>query len=426
MTRKRTPGRGAPTRSPTATSRGQAGTRRTQALSMGQSVIVNGRRVNFVRLAPLAPNPKGQRPWDDPRPPQFCSPRRAVSWDMRPQFCEKEVTHKSLPQFWDLQKETCLPRPSSLRKASQFCFKKEGACVSEFPQFLVRGRQKEATFTRELPQFCQLQLCDELEGKSRVQRDREMDSKKRSGINMKFDVESGMMDDGYERDSDAVKFKLESEKVLVSSRGLSSSCFYFPPPLPRLPPTILEFSDTQDSSMPVFRELGINSATSDDSGENVIVLGWFVLPFVDTNLFQSLCEAVCARSSLWAVDLRVRAIPQAEGINFLTNLPNVVSVDVDLCEYGHASKTPLRLVSNIAALSDLRALLSPGQTTPARTSRYHARAGKALDTRMVGYVFKCAMRSAWQASKSTTQAVERIKILHSAMFTSGVDARTVR
>lgn len=60
MTRMRTPGRGAPTRSPTATSRGQAGTRRTQALSMGQSFIVGGRRVNFVRLAPLALIPKGR------------------------------------------------------------------------------------------------------------------------------------------------------------------------------------------------------------------------------------------------------------------------------------------------------------------------------------------------------------------------------
>ena len=71
--------------------------------------------------------------------------------------------------------------------------------MSEFPQFWARGRQKETTFARELPQFCQLQFCDELERKSRVQRDREMDSKKRSGIDMKFDVESGMMDDGYER-----------------------------------------------------------------------------------------------------------------------------------------------------------------------------------------------------------------------------------
>ena len=219
-----------------------------------------------------------------------------MSWDMRPKFCEKEVAHKSLPQFWDLQKETCLPRLSSLRKAPQFCF------------------QKEATFARELPQFCQLQLCDELERKSRVQRDREMD----------FDVESGMMDDGYEWDSDAVKFKLESEKVLVSSRGLSSSCFYSPP-LPPLP--------LPSSSFRTRRTVCSGSWASTQRPAMIPVIMSSSLSGLSCPLSIRTCSspfARLARSGPWAVALRVRAIPQAEGINFLTHLPNVVSVDVDL------------------------------------------------------------------------------------------------
>ena len=64
---------------------------------------------------------------------------------------------------------------------------------------------------------------------------------------MKFDVESGMMDDGYERDSDAVKFKLESEKVLVSSRGCHRPVFITLFPLSPYHPRVFGHAGQQRS-----------------------------------------------------------------------------------------------------------------------------------------------------------------------------------
>ena len=210
---------------------------------------------------------------------------------------------------------------------------------------------------------------------------------------MKFDVESG-----------AVKFKLESEKVLVSSRGLSSSCF-FPPPSSPSPPTILEFSDTQDSSMPVFRELGIDSATSDDSSENVIVLGWFVLPFVDTNLFQSFCEAVCARGRVfgpwpcvWGLSRKLRGSTSSRICPMSCRLTWTSANTATPPRHRSASSRTLPLSLTCARAAVPR---------PDHTSTHEPMSrGKHWTPEWVGYVFKCAMRSAWQASKSTTQAVE--------------------